>query len=118
LRNQLWSFGWLKADTDFPMRIITLLGITLLGGVAGFFVGGYSYNFVHPIRTTQATHAPRGGEPDSQLKGLQVAVRGTGDALEHHVWRHHWLIVGALAGATVGFVGTVLLSRHPKSLPE
>jgi hypothetical protein len=98
------------------MRIIILLTITLLGGVAGFFVGGYGYNFSHPSPTTRVVLS--GPRPGSQLRGLRAAARGVGDALDYHARRHNWLIVGALAGATIGFVGTVVFSRQPKSLPE
>src|SRR4051794_36726353 len=91
------------------MRIVLLLAITLLGGVAGVFVGGSGYNLAHPIRNTPPRAIP--GGPGSQLRGLQGAHQGVADALERHTGRHNWIIGGALAGAGLGFVGTVLVSR-------
>src|SRR5687767_10404606 len=88
------------------MRIVSLLAITLLGGVAGFFAGGYAYNLGHPSRPS-----PGGVAPGSRDRGLQAAHLAVGDALERHRGRHNWLIGGALGGAGIGFVGTVLVSR-------
>jgi hypothetical protein len=88
------------------MRIVTLLAITLLGGVAGFFAGGYAYNLGHPSRST-----PSGAGPGLRDRGLQAAHLAVADALERHRGRHNWLIGGALGGAGIGFVGTVLVSR-------
>jgi len=88
------------------MRILALLALTLLGGAAGFFAGGYSYNLSHPIRSAPGRSGA--GSPHGEL---QAAHRGVTSALERHTGRHNWLIGGALIGAGVGFVGTVLASR-------
>jgi hypothetical protein len=42
---------------------------------------------------------------------LQASERAVGSALDRLRGRENWLIGGALAGAAIGFVGTVVVSR-------
>lgn len=88
------------------MRLIALLTLTLMGGAAGLFAGGYGYNLSHPIGI-----APGGSGAGTPDGNLQAAHRGVADALERHAGRQNWLIGGTILGAGIGFVGTVLASR-------
>lgn len=92
--------------TDHIMRMIALLTLTLLGGAPGFFAGGYSYNLTHPNRLTSG-----GSQAVSPYGDLRSAHLGVASALERHRGRHNWLIGGAILGAGVGFVGTLLAVR-------
>ncbi len=86
------------------MRIALLLAITIMFGVAGFFIGGYAFNFTHPVSAI-----PR--SPASQTSGLQSVHRQVAVAAEHHMDRHNWLHGGAIVGAGLGFLGTLLISH-------
>lgn len=93
------------------MRVVFLLAITILGGVAGSFAGGYTYNHRNPPRPRPPLVAP--GEPGiaAQFRNIQILQGESSDALDRHVGRQNWLIGGALAGMGVGFFGSLIASR-------
>src|SRR5215213_227625 len=64
-------------EMETVMRIIFLLAITLVAGIAGFFAGGYTYNLGHPARP-----APTGVGRGSPFGGLQASERAVGNALD------------------------------------
>jgi hypothetical protein len=90
------------------MRIVILLVITLAGGTAGFFAGGYAFNAAHLAQANTSVAA-------SQASGIRGAHRQVAGALDRHIERHNWLIGGALGGAGVAFVSAALASRAKKN---
>jgi hypothetical protein len=87
------------------MRVLLLVLVTLAGGVAGFFAGGYGYNALNPVVRPPAPTGP------VSLRSLQSVERQVGDALARHNRRQSWIIAGALAGAGTSFMSLVLIDR-------
>jgi len=85
------------------LRITLLLTITLLGGIAGFFIGGYSYDFLHPTKPPPRLSVSRNS--GDQIRSLQAAQPGVTEALDRHQGRYNWFVVGALAGSALCFLG-------------
>lgn len=88
------------------MRALLLLSVALTGGAAGFFAGGFGYEYYHPHK-----RPPTLPSRVTRLRGLQDAHRDVGHALDHHQARQDWIIKGTLAGAGTGFLSTLLFSR-------
>jgi hypothetical protein len=77
-----------RYETGIVMRIISLLAITFVCGIAGLIAGWCAYDFSHPI-------VP-----------LTLA-----DSIGRDLDRLNWLMGGAFSGAGCGFVGTWLARR-------
>jgi hypothetical protein len=95
----------------FTVRIVIFLTSTLLGATAGFFAGGYLFNYTHPMptRTAPLSTLPYGSA--RQFQELQGIGREGGAAIQRHLDRHSWLHTGCMAGAALGFVGPIIVSR-------